>query len=167
MSLPVEVLTQLDAMPDQLEKCWRQFPARLAGWEPSSWDGFPAEHFSPLGQICHLRDIETDGYLVRFRRVLEEDHPFLASVDGDRLAAERRYSEASPEQALAEFRRARGQTTTLLRAVDSRQAQRRAEFEDYGEVTLVGLAHFLCSHDQQHLSGLQWLLGKIQSLPAR
>jgi hypothetical protein len=21
--------------------------------------------------------------------------------------------------------------------------------------------HFLCSHDQQHLAGLQWLLGKL------
>ena len=30
-------------------------------------------------------------------------------------------------------------------------------------VTLRGLAHYLCSHDQQHLSGLQWLLGKIES----
>jgi hypothetical protein len=23
--------------------------------------------------------------------------------------------------------------------------------------------HYLCSHDQQHLSGLQWLLGKIEA----
>ena len=23
------------------------------------------------------------------------------------------------------------------------------------------LAHYLCSHDQQHLAGLQWLLGKL------
>jgi hypothetical protein len=26
-----------------------------------------------------------------------------------------------------------------------------------------GLVHFLCSHDQQHLAGLQWLLGKIEA----
>jgi hypothetical protein len=38
---------------------------------------------------------------------------------------------------------------------------RRAEFEHYGPVTLRGLIHYLCSHDQQHLAGLQWLLGKI------
>jgi hypothetical protein len=23
--------------------------------------------------------------------------------------------------------------------------------------------HYLCSHDQQHLAGLQWLLGKIDA----
>jgi hypothetical protein len=27
--------------------------------------------------------------------------------------------------------------------------------------------HYLCSHDQQHLSGLQWLLGKIDVARAR
>jgi hypothetical protein len=26
-----------------------------------------------------------------------------------------------------------------------------------------GLMHYLCSHDQQHLAGLQWLLGKIEA----
>jgi hypothetical protein len=37
-------------------------------------------------------------------------------------------------------------------------------FEGYGRVTLRGLVHYLCSHDQQHLSGLQWLLGKIDAV---
>jgi hypothetical protein len=34
-------------------------------------------------------------------------------------------------------------------------------FEGYGETTLRGLVHYLCSHDQQHLAGMQWLLGRI------
>ncbi|ONO51272.1 damage-inducible protein DinB, partial [Burkholderia cenocepacia] len=25
------------------------------------------------------------------------------------------------------------------------------------------LVHYLCSHDQQHLAGMQWLLGKIDA----
>ncbi len=32
-----------------------------------------------------------------------------------------------------------------------------------GPTTLRGLVHYLCSHDQQHLAGLQWLLGKIEA----
>jgi hypothetical protein len=28
-------------------------------------------------------------------------------------------------------------------------------------VTVRGLVHNLCSHDQQHLAGLQWLLARI------
>jgi hypothetical protein len=53
----------------------------------------------------------------------------------------------------------------LLRSLDAASFERTAEFEGYGPVTLRGLVHFLCSHDQQHLSGLQWLLGKITRGP--
>jgi hypothetical protein len=28
---------------------------------------------------------------------------------------------------------------------------------------LRALVHYLCSHDQQHLAGLQWLLGKVDA----
>ena len=58
------------------------------------------------------------------------------------------------------------QTLALLRGVDQSQWQRRAEFEGYGPVTLRALVHYLCSHDQQHLAGLQWLLGKIEAARA-
>jgi hypothetical protein len=32
-----------------------------------------------------------------------------------------------------------------------------------GAVTLAGLIQYLCSHDQQHLACLHWLLGRIAS----
>jgi hypothetical protein len=40
---------------------------------------------------------------------------------------------------------------------------RTAVFEGYGPLSLRSLVHYLCSHDQQHLAGLQWLLGKIEA----
>ncbi len=40
------------------------------------------------------------------------------------------------------------------------QFDRTAVFEGYGVLTLRGLVHRLCSHDQQHLAGLQCPLGK-------
>ena len=40
-------------------------------------------------------------------------------------------------------------------------AARTGVLEGYGPLTLRSLVHYLCSHDQQHLAGLQWLLGKI------
>jgi hypothetical protein len=36
-------------------------------------------------------------------------------------------------------------------------------FEGYGPLTMRSLIHYLCSHDQQHLAGLQWLAGKIDA----
>ena len=43
------------------------------------------------------------------------------------------------------------------------QLSRTGEFEGYGSLTVRGLVHYLCSHDQQHLAGMQWLLGKIDA----
>jgi hypothetical protein len=40
---------------------------------------------------------------------------------------------------------------------------RTGVFEGYGSLSLRSLIHYLCSHDQQHLAGLQWLLGKIDA----
>ncbi len=45
----------------------------------------------------------------------------------------------------------------------SEQFARTGEFDGYGSLTVRGLVHYLCSHDQQHLAGMQWLLGKIDA----
>jgi len=38
---------------------------------------------------------------------------------------------------------------------------RVAFFAEHGAITVRSLVHLLASHDQQHLAGLQWLLGRI------
>lgn len=165
MALDLRLLKQLEAAPDQLEVCVALFPEGTRTWTPDSWDGAPGEGFSAIGQICHVRDIETDGYLIRFRRTLKENNPFLASVDGFRLASERRYDSENLAEAASQFRRARAETMELLRSVSQTQATRPARFEGYGDVTFEVLAHFLCSHDQQHVATLHWMLGKLR-MPA-
>ena len=85
----------------------------------------------------------------------------LESLDGYALAEERRYSESDAAEALAAFRRGRDETVRMLAALTEEQSGRTAYFDGYGRLTVRGLAHYLCSHDQQHLAGLQWLMGKI------
>ena len=46
-------------------------------------------YFSILENICHLRDIEIEGYGVRLRRLRAEAHPTLPDINGDQLALER------------------------------------------------------------------------------
>ena len=58
-------------------------------------------------------------------------------------------------------RRARAHDSRCSARSIAAQLERAAVFEGYGPVTLRALVHYLCSHDQQHLAGLQWLLGKI------
>jgi hypothetical protein len=67
----------------------------------------------------------------------------------------------------AAIRAAREETLHLIRPLSDRQLARTGEFEGYGTLTVKSLIHYLCSHDQQHLSGLQWLLGKIEAETSR
>jgi len=155
------LLSELDRMPAELERLVRDVPAEHLRWQPEDSGGAPGETFSALGHVCHLRDIEADGYHVRVRRMLEEERPSLVSIDGYELARERRYDEADLEDALAAFRAARGRTLDTLRALNDAQLDRSGDFAEYGDLTLRALLHYLRSHDQQHLAGLQWLLARI------
>jgi hypothetical protein len=160
-------LQALRAFPDRLEEFHAAIPADHADWTPPSWNGIPSEAFTAIGQICHVRDIEIDGYHQRLRRTLAEHEPFLPNIDGYRLARERDYAHADAGAALAAFRAARAETVELIRGLGAGELERRAVFEDYGAITLRGLVHMLCSHDQQHLAGLQWLLGSIEAERAK
>ena len=161
--------TTLDALslfPLQLEAHYRAIPSGHAHWAPASWDGVPSEPFTAIEQVCHVRDVEIEGYHVRFERTRHETDPFLPDLGSEALAVARNYPAADVAAVLADFREARARTVELLSGLDAAQWTRRAMFEDYGPVTVRSLAHYLCSHDQQHLAGLQWLLGRIEAARA-
>jgi hypothetical protein len=157
----------LEAFPRELEKHYAAFPAPFVHWTPASWDGVPSEPFTAIEQVCHVRDIEVEGYQVRFQRTLDEATPFLPSIDSETIAKQRDYGRADVTQVFDGFRAARANTLSLLKSLSDSQFERPAVFEGYGPVTLRGLVHYLCSHDQQHLAGLQWLLGKIDAASLR
>jgi len=156
-------LAALAGFPDKLEAYYAEVPAEFANWRPVSWSGIPSEPFTPIEQICHMRDVEIDGYHVRFRRTLEESNPTLPNLDGEMLARERNYANADAANVFASFRRARAMTLDLISDLTPQQRVRPAEFDGV-PVTAGGLIHLLCSHDQQHLAGLQWLLARISAV---
>ena len=158
-------LSALEDFPRRLEAHYEAIPNHFKDWAPSSWEGVPSEPLTAIEQVCHVRDIEIDGYQVRLQRTLSELHPTLASVDTEGLARERSYRSANAADVLATFRAARAETVKLIAGLRPEQFDRIALFEGYGSVSVRSLVHYLCSHDQQHLAGLQWLLGKIHALP--
>src|SRR5580704_7961032 len=121
-------LAALAEFPRRLEAYYGIVPSERKNWTPSSWDGVPSEPFTPVEQICHVKDIEIDGYHVRLRRTLEERHPLLASIDGERLAQERAYGSANAAHVLRDFARARGETLALISRLTPQQLSRTAEF---------------------------------------
>ncbi|WP_137937852.1 DinB family protein [Chitinivorax sp. B] len=155
-------LAALGDFPHQLAAHYAAIPNDFKNWRPESWVGIPSEPFTPLEQICHIRDIEIDGYHVRILRTLREENPLLESLDGEILSKERDYSVANAAEVFATFQQARAKTIELVTQLSPDQLVRPAMFEGCA-ITLRGLLHLLCSHDQQHLAGLQWLKARIES----
>ncbi len=158
-------LHALEAFPQELEAHYDAVPPAFKHWAPPSWEGMPSEHLSAIEQVCHVRDIEIEGYHLRIRRILTEIAPALASLDSEEMAVVRSYAKADAGTVFTAFRQARARTITLIAGLTEEQLLRTGVFEGYGPITLRSLVHFLCSHDQQHLAGLQWLLGKIEAVP--
>ena len=98
-------------------------------WQPGSWEGIPSERLTAIEQVCHVRDIERDGYHRRIRRTLAEEMPILEGIPGEPLAVERRYFQANAEEVFADFRAARADTITLLSGLGPIELQRLALFE--------------------------------------
>ena len=113
-----------------------------------------AEEFSAIENICHLRDIEIDGYTERINRILRENNPILPDIDGSRLASEREYHRQNLTQALQDFADARKQNTQTLRGLAAEQLDREGTLEGVGSVTLRGLIMMMRDHDADHVRKL-------------
>jgi hypothetical protein len=162
-AIDATTLSALAIFPQLLEAHYAAIPADFKNWATASWEGIPSEPFTAIEQICHVRDIEVDGYHVRFHRTLNESNPILASIDSEILAKKRSYATSSTSEVFTAFRAARTKTIELISGLSAEQLARTAVFEGYGPLSLRSLVHYLCSHDQQHLAGIQWLLGKIDA----
>ena len=163
MPISEMLIDTLATTPDALERLYNSFPPDALRWSPENWESVPGERFNAVGQACHLRDIEVDGYHVRFRRIREEAHPDLESLDGYAMATARNYDGADLAESLRAFRTAREATLQSLRSLSPEETARTAMFAEHGVVTTMGLVYLLCSHDQQHLATLHWLLSRIAS----
>ena len=119
--------------------------------------------FSFVEHACHLRDIEREGYAARIEKILGEDLPVLADINGPKLAAERRYNEQRFEDGLEAFAETRGRNAAVLRGVTDEQWARRGRFEGAGEVTLARLVSMMKEHDTAHRGELRALREQLKS----
>jgi acetylornithine deacetylase/succinyl-diaminopimelate desuccinylase-like protein len=136
------------------------FPARVAGLIEGVFDAKTKPSPGDWGiveNVCHLRDIEAEGYAVRIEQLLREDDPLLRDLDGERLAIDRRYSEQDAGDALLAFADARAKSIALLRDADESAFARAGRFENVGPVTLGQLVSKMREHDAGHLRDIALL----------
>lgn len=139
-----EVIKSLAQTPLVLERlCEELAPAELSFKD--------TEVFSALENICHLRDLEIEGYGERIVRILNEDNPSLRDFDGARLAIERDYNNQDARAALAAFNEARSRNLEALKNLNPEQVAREGTLEGVGVINLEKLVEMMVEHDQGHL----------------
>jgi hypothetical protein len=143
-----ELINALEKTPDSIAKLVADLSQ--ADLRRKGADG----EFSAIENVCHLRDIEIEGYTSRISRILNESEPFLPDIDGGRLAIERHYSEQNPHQALQAIAEARKQNIQTLSSVSSEQLEREAIMEGVGRLPLAKLLLMMREHDESHIRDL-------------
>lgn len=117
--------------------------------------------FSVLENVCHLRDIETDGYTERIARILNENKPLLPDINGSRLAIERDYNNQELEASVQAFAHARGRNIETLQALDEKQINREGKLEGVGRITLGELLRMMREHDEDHIRELRTIRARL------
>jgi hypothetical protein len=148
-------LNSLQSMPAHLQQLLQQQP-------PADWQARRAAGgFSMTEQLCHLRDIELEGYSLRLSRVLTETLPELQEIDGSALAEARHYQQQDARLALQTFGRQRLTNVALLHEHLAAQAGRKGIFGGFGVVTLWSLVQGMQQHDAEHLDEIAGLLAAV------
>src|SRR5262249_4900977 len=143
---------------EELESAARrlqQFPSivrrMLVGLPDDVLRSKPSADFSIAENICHLRDIEREGYSVRLRRLLDEEQPRLPNIDGARLARDRGYNSQPVPAALEDFAAERMGNVGVILGLQLEQLGRAGLLETVGEITVERLLGIMEEHDREHL----------------
>lgn len=158
MSTPFvrQLLDRLAASPVRLRALLGSLP------EPALRSAPPEGGFAPIEDAWHLRDIEAEGHSLRIHRILAEEQPVLESIDGERLARERRYLERELGAALDEFAQHRNASVRLLAGLVEGDWLRSATFEGR-LLNLREVATAMAEHDESHLRPLDARYGSAKS----
>lgn len=110
--------------------------------------------FCLLEHVCHLRDIDHDGYRERIEKMLTQDLPVLHDLDGEALAIARDYRRQDLHAACAAFVDGRGRILERLRGLSTAERSRKGRMEGVGDMTIDDLVGAMLAHDSEHVEQL-------------
>jgi uncharacterized damage-inducible protein DinB len=159
-------LETLRATPARLKAALSGVPKALALWTPA-----PGK-WSILEIVCHMRDMERDAYLERFRRILAEQNPTLPDIDGDRCSLEGDYRGQKLSEVFRDWKRLRRETLRVLAGLKQDQWARMGTHETAGPLSVDDFVRRLAlGNDEAHLGQIEAIkrrfaiLGKLEAGP--
>jgi hypothetical protein len=161
----LEILRGTEA---KLKAALKGTPRALVTWTPA-----PGK-WSILEIVGHLRDMESEAYLNRYRRILSEETPSLPDADGDRLSLENDYRSQKLSGLLREWTKLRRETLKLLKKVKPSEWDRAGIHETAGRLTMNDLVRrHAIGNDQAHLGQIDAIqrrydvLSRLEAAPSR
>lgn len=141
-------LRRLAATPSRLARVVKGLDSRglAASYGPGKW--------TIREILCHLRDCEL-MFGVRWRLMLSEERPALASFDQDRWASGARYAEQDAGRALAALGELRASNLEMLKLAGPAALERLGMHSDYGAISIGQMARHLLAHDENHLGQIE------------
>lgn len=118
------------------------------------WDARPdPDRFTLREMIAHVADWDLI-FSERLNRLVNEETPFLPSVDEGILCAERNYANQDPHVNLTRLVESRAKLVAQFEALPSEAWNRTAHREFVGDINVGQLAAMILGHDAYHLRQL-------------
>jgi hypothetical protein len=114
--------------------------------------------WSSRDALAHLVDTEKGVLADRVRRMVEEDRPFIRSIDAPARLAEGGYHARSVGSLLDELYGLREGNVAWLRELTHAELQRLGDHDEAGEITASDIAHQWAYHDLMHLKQIASIL---------
>ncbi|MBI3451089.1 MAG: DinB family protein [Acidobacteria bacterium] len=162
----VTTLSELSEAADALFETAEVLEDMLAGASADDLTWLPPDGpWAVVQHLCHLRDLEREGYSVRIRLLLDGSEATLPDIDGEKLAIERDYFHQDARKALADFAVARKATLKSLRQLATDQLTLAGTQEGVGPVTVGRVVAMMLVHDREHVDLIDGLLRKTAARP--
>jgi hypothetical protein len=108
--------------------------------------------------VAHLHDVEGIAFADRIQRMLDEQRPFIRSIDPPARLVAGSYASRSWSELLAELARRREEHAAWLESLTADQLARVGEHDAVGEIRVIDIAHQWAAHDLAHLRQVSHML---------
>lgn len=157
-SSPESILAFLKSTPAALDTILKQADPLLVNRRPG------ADEWSVLEIICHLRDVENEVNLPRFRKIVLQGETFIAAVDSDNWAKEREYQKGSLQKGFYCYSDARSALIDLVQNLDNSLLNHTVNHSIFGPTKVLELLQFIIYHDQDHIRQIKKTLSKFYTI---
>ena len=108
--------------------------------------------------VAHLYDVESAAFIERIQRMLDEERPFIRSIDPPARLAAGGYASRGLDELLNELAEMRAEHVEWLRGLSAADLARQGQHDEVGQIGVLDIIHQWPAHDLSHLRQVALML---------